>query len=494
LPIWLLALLLLSSTRQLSNHFRFPPRASCLNSHVEDVRLKHFGLLAMDTYFRRFRCLRQSEGMLVSVDTLRKLSILVIFVFLILVSRTTDAFAQNEAGETVNSVEVQLNISGNIYQGLQERIEYSVNRVGEKMLISQPVSLLENNKQSVKQTIFNVFSKVLTGFKTDSVELLLGEHTKILLHLTPLPPFIAKIDLNLKSIAPEWDYITKDATGRVTEELNQIFTGLPVKATAWADNILKMVVNYLVEREFPGFTPVFTIATGEITHINMRLIPLKPVISELEIHYSSASLPIWLVRAKVKKQQQQFNLLKGLPVEFLILYKPQIEQYYTDYLNGFSQINQAGLVTKIAIASGAKTEVDIAIGSLYYQTKLEARGFTGENNSFGNLQAYCGYKINDCEIYARLYSGENPGGLYQIGFSVPISTNFYGGLEYEMQKYYKTLCLNYQFERGDYLELNLGLEGDIDKALIGFLINSNLNLEFVNYDDRFGVQLMFHLW
>jgi hypothetical protein len=31
--VWLLALLLSFSTRQLSNHFRLPPRASCLSSH-----------------------------------------------------------------------------------------------------------------------------------------------------------------------------------------------------------------------------------------------------------------------------------------------------------------------------------------------------------------------------------------------------------------------------------------------------------------------------
>jgi hypothetical protein len=438
-------------------------------------------------------CSGNTEGN-VKVNILLKLSVIIFLTLSILATRMNIALAHNEAGKMVHSVEVQLNTSGHIYQGLQERIEYSVNRVGEKMLISKPVSLLENNQQSVRQTIFNVFSRVLTGFQIDAVEVTFAEHTKIVLYLTPLPPFIGKIDLNIKTIAPEWEFITSRATERVATELNQIFTGLPVAATGWADNILKLVVNYLVEREFPGFTPVFTLNTGEITRINVDLIPLKPVVSELLIHYSSTSLPIWLARYKVKKQQRQFELLQGLPVEFLIHYQPQIEQYYTDYLNGFAQIYQAGLYTKIKIAAGGKTKINIAIGSSYYQTKLEARCFSGEGNSFANIQAYVGYKINDCEVYTKLYSRNSPGGLYKIGFSVPISTNFYGGFEYEMQKYYKTLCLNYRFERGDYLELNLGLEGEIDKALIGFYINPNFNIEFVNYDQRYGVQLMFHFW
>jgi hypothetical protein len=428
------------------------------------------------------------------LNILRKLTIVIILGVLTLVNQAAATYAQNEAEKTVNSVEVQLKISGHIYQGLQERIEYSVNRVGEKLLISQPVSLLENNKQAVRKTIFNVFSKVLTGFQTDAVEVLLGEHTKILLNLTPLPPFIAKIDLDVEPIAPEWDCITKEALKKVTAEINRIFNGLPVTAAGWADNILKMVVNYLVEREFPGYTPVFTLNAGEITRIKIDLMPLKPVITDYTIHYSSNSLPIWWVRTKVKKQQQHFNLLKGLPVEFLIYYQPQIEQYYTDYLNGFEHISQAGLYTKIGLIPGETTKIDIAVGSSYYQTKLEARCFKGEDDCFTNLQAYLGYKINDCEVYARLYTEDNPEGRYKVGFSVPISTNFYGGFEYEVHEYYKTICLNYRFERGDYLQLNLGLEGDLDKALIGFYINSNLNLEFVNYDHMYGVQLMFHFW
>jgi hypothetical protein len=427
------------------------------------------------------------------VNILLKLSIFIFLTLVILATQGNVTLAQNEAGKTVHSVEVQLNISGHIYQGLQERIEFSVNRVGDKMLISQPVSLLESNQQSVRQTIFNVFSRVLAGFEINAVKLAFAEHTKIVLYLTPLPPFIGKIDLDIKKIASEWEFITNKATERVAADLNRIFTGLPIAATGWADNILKSVVNYLVEREFPGFTPAFTLDAGEITRIKVDLMPLNPSVEELLIHYLSTSLPIWVARYKVKKQQQQFELLKGLPVEFLIHYQPQIEQYYTDYLNGFTQIYQAGLYPKIKMTAGVKTKIDIVIGSSYYQTKLEARCFIGEN-SFTNIQAYLGYKINDCEVYTRLYSETNPGGLYKIGFSVPISTNFYGGFEYEMHKYYKTICFNYRFERGDYLELNLGLEGDIDKALIGFYINPNFNIEFVNYDQMYGVQLMFHFW
>jgi hypothetical protein len=437
---------------------------------------------------------QRSEGIYVGLYIpLKLLPVILLTVFLTL-NLSTVTFARNAGEKTVNSVEVQLNISGGVYQGLKERIEYSVNRVGEKLLISQPVSLLENNLQSVKNTIYNVFSKVLVGFQTEAVELILGEHTKLTLSLTPIPPLITKIDLALDDGIPDLSFITKEAAAKVEAELNRIFIGLPVAALAWADNTLNLVVNYLVEREFPGFMPVFTMSPGEIARIKVGLTPLAPVVSELAVQYSSTSLPIWLVRSKVRKQQHHFNLLKGLPLEFLIHYQPRIEQYFTEYLNGFPQTGQGGITTKVKIVAGEKTNIDIAISSSYYRTKLEARCFTGEHDSFSNLQGYVGYQINNCEVYISLSSLNNLDGLYKIGFKVPISTNFYGGFEYEMQQYYKTFCLEYRFERGDYLELNLGLEGNLDKALIGFVINSNLNLELVNYDGRYGAQLMFHFW
>jgi hypothetical protein len=435
-----------------------------------------------------------NEGRYVGLDIPFKLLPVILLTVFLTLSLSAVAFAKNAGEKTVKSVEVQLNISGSVYQGLKERIEYSVNRVGEKLLISQPVSLLENNLQSVKQIIYNVFSKVLVGFQTEAVEVILGEHTKLTLSLTPIPPLITKIDLVLNDGIPDLSFITKEAAAKVEAELNRIYIGLPVAALAWADNTLNLVINYLVEREFPGFMPVFTMIPGENARIKVGLSPLAPVVSELTVRYSSTSLPIWLVRSKVKKQQRHLNLLKGLPLEFLIHYQPQIEQYFTEYFNSFPQNGQGGITTKVKIVVGEKTNIDIAISSSYYRTKLEARCFTGEHESFSNLQGYLGYQINNCEIYTSVSSLNNPDGLYKIGFKVPISTNFYGGFEYEMQQYYKTFCLEYRFERGDYLELNLGLEGNLDKALIGFVINSNLNLELVNYDGRYGIQLMFHFW
>ncbi|HEY8462899.1 MAG TPA: hypothetical protein VIM29_02595 [Bacillota bacterium] len=430
------------------------------------------------------------------MNTLHKLLISLLLTIFTIVNFATLAWAQNGAGKVVTSVEVQLDISGKIYQGLQERIEYSVNRVGEKLLISQPVSLLEQNKSKVRQTILNVFSKVLVGFQTETVDLFLGEHTKILIQIKPLPPLITNldVDIKLKGVAEEIVALTAGAAAKVSAELKQIFEGLPVAAISWADNIFDLVINYLVEREYPGFTPGFTIKPGENCQVMLELSPKEPLVAEVNTRYSSTGLPIWLVRIKTKTHQSQINLLKGLPVEFLTHYQPQIEQYLTDYLKDCNEISLAGFVPTVKIIPGMTTTATIGMSSLYFQMKLEARYFRGENDSFVNLQGYLGHKINDSELFARVYTGENPDGLYKVGFRTQISHNFYGGFEYEFEHNYKNLLFSYEFDRGDYLEFNLGLEGSINKALIGFYINENINIEIVNYDKKYGIQLMYHLW
>ena len=72
-------------------------------------------------------------------------------------------FAQEEK-DRVESVDVQLNVAGSIYEGLQERIEFSIDRVGEKVLLGQSLTLLQAKQETVKSAIFNVFCKVLIGF------------------------------------------------------------------------------------------------------------------------------------------------------------------------------------------------------------------------------------------------------------------------------------------------------------------------------------------
>lgn len=406
------------------------------------------------------------------------------------------ALAEMPEGKRVQSLEVQLSIDGSIYEGLQERIQFSISRVGEKILLSQPLSLLEGNRESLRVVIFNVFSKALDGFRIETLDVALGEHTKIFMNLIPLPPFITDIDLNVQihGVSREITVFSEDIIRKTESELNQVFVGLPVASMVWADGIFNMVSDYIIGREFPGFISDVSVEPGTVVRMNLQLTPEEPVIKEVAVRHSSTTIPVLVMRSYLKHYESELQLLKGTPVDYLVHYQPDIERFLADYLdNNFSDIKALGLMTRILLEPSVNTRVNLVVDSELFKTQLEFRAFFGEED-YTNLQGYIGYQVNEYEVYANFGWGEHPAGRRRVGFKIPISTNFDGGFEYDLSREFRNICLYYQFERGDYLGLKLGIADAPNEALIGIRVNEYLNLELVEYDRDFGLQLKFHFW
>ncbi len=404
------------------------------------------------------------------------------------------AAADGPGDKKVDFVEVQLDIDGKIYEGLQERIEFTIAKVGDKILLDQPVALLTKNKATVQKAIYNVFSKVLVGFSLESVDLFLGEHTRIVMHITPIPPLIGDLRLNLKTpgLNPELTQLIGEVASKVEKELNQIFVGLPVSSISWSSGIFNTVANYLIERELPGFSSNFSIRPGTTTEFDLTLIPQGAVVSNVTVDYATANIPVFLVSTAGKHYQDKADLLKGIPVEFLVHYRLRLEKFLTETLNNFSEFRKLGFMTQLSVDPGVETKVVLHVTSKYIQTRVEGRCFFSDDDSFGNIQAYVGYRMRDLEIYSKYFWGDNPSGKWKVGCAFPIDDNLTAGFEYEFEHPYRQVWLHYRFERGDYLDMKLGLDDSPNEATIGIYLNRFANLEVVNYQRKFGLQLMCH--
>ena len=396
--------------------------------------------------------------------------------------------------EKVESVEVQLNVGSGFYGGLRERMEFSIGRVGEKILLSRSVSILKANREALERVIFNVFSKVLVGFKLDRVDLFPGKHSKIIVQLAPNPPLVeeVKINLEMEGVSPGISEIVQDTALLLERELSRILIGVPVDSISWSEGIINQAVHYLVEREFPGYECSFLLEAGANTEFAITLKPVTPVIKDVKVSYSSSNFPVWLVRQKAKRHEEHFEIIKGMPVDFLKHNQSRVEKYLTNYLNGLPELEKIGLKVELGIQAGTTTRIRVLTESETLQTRLEARYFIDDGDNFGNFQCYLGYKNEVSEVYSRYYWGDYPGGRLMAGYRWPLSNNLTAALEYEFFDYYKTFWVHYQFERGDYFDLRIGLEGSPNEAVIGILLNDQLNLELARYDERYGIQFMFH--
>ncbi len=429
------------------------------------------------------------------MKTRPKLLIISTVLILIIITLTLNQYqALADDPEKVESVEVQLNSGSSIYGGLRERMEFSIGRVGEKILLSRSISILKANRDSLETAIFNVFSKVLVGFKLERVDLFPGRHSKIIVQLTPNPPFVdeVKVNLELEGASPEVSEILADISQLLERELSRIIVGLSVDSIGWSEGIINQAVHYLVEKEFPGYDCSFTLKAGVSTKFEIILKPNAPVIKDIKVSYSSSTFPVWLVKQKTKRYQGYFQILEGMPVNFLEHYQSRLEKHLTNSLNELPELERAGLKVKLGIEAGTVTRIRVSTESETFQTRLEARYFIDNKDNFGNFQCYLGYKTEISEIYTRYYWGDYPGGRWMAGYRWPIATNLTGALEYEFEHYYKTFWMHYQFDRGDYFDLRIGIEGSPNEAVIGILLSDQLNLELARYEDRYGIQFMFH--
>jgi hypothetical protein len=314
------------------------------------------------------------------------------------------------------------------------------------------------------------------------------------MNITPISPLITNLRVNLetKDINPEINKLTKEVVLKIETELNQVFVGLPVSSVSWSEGIFNTVVNYLLERELPGFNSRFSIQAGTTTELHLTLIPEEPVVSSVTVDYSTTNIPVWLVKARAKGYQEKFDVLKGIPVEFLIHYQPKLEKYLTDYVNNFSELQRLGLSVHLEIVPGVNTQVKLRVDSLYIQTRLEGRYFISRDQDFSNLQVYLGYHTTDYEVYTRYYFGDNPSGKLKVGCGFPIDENLTGGLEFEVDHPYRQVWLHYNFERGDYLDLKLGIDNSPNEATVGVYLNRHTDVELVDYANNFGLQFMVH--
>ncbi len=423
---------------------------------------------------------------------LLRISIVLFIVVAVLMNQQSEVIA--DGPESVESVEVQLNLGSGIYDGLRERMEFSIGRVGEKILLSRSVVILKTNQVSVETAIFNVFSKVLIGFKLESVDLFPGKHSKIIVQLKPNPPFVGEVRVNLEieGVSPGISELSQDIAKLLETELGRILVGLPVDSIAWSEGIINQAVRYLVEKEFPGYDCQFSLKSDTVAEFKITLKPVSPVIKDVKVNYNSSNFPVWLVKHKAKRYQDRFDILKGLPVDFLKHYQSRLEKYLTEYLNNLPEMDRNGLKLKLGIEAGVTTRIKVLAESETFQTRLEARYALSDEEDFGYFQYYLGYKNEGSEIYTRYYQGDYPGGRLMAGYRWPLSTNLTGALEYEFDNHFKTIWFHNRFERGDYFDLKIGIDGSPNEAVIGIFLNDSLNLELVTYDDQFAVQFMFH--
>jgi hypothetical protein len=211
------------------------------------------------------------------------------------------------------------------------------------------------------------------------------------------------------------------------------------------------------------------------------------------VNYTAENIPVIFVKFISREYMKKFDMLKGLPVEFITHYQPRLEEYLFHYLNDFSNIKKFGMQVDLKIKPGIKTQIGLNVQSQVLLVNFEARYYFDIKESYSNCLSFIGYHTDSFELFSRWYWwGKNQAGNVIAGGMIPLFEGLTGGLEYDFEHNYKSFSFYYLFDRGDYFNLKLGFDHSPTAAIIGIKLNDLTNLELMDYNNNYGIQVMFH--
>ncbi len=280
---------------------------------------------------------------------------------------------------------------------VQQRMEKSVQAIGEQLLEGKPRDAVVQNKKQYEDIILQVFDKVLVGYTVSHVALEPGDNTLVRVVLLPWQDKIIQVHTNVKveGMTPELAQLLYQDVAGMEEIFTNSLQGLPIAAVDWTHGLLKKQVTGFLEKHAPEFRADFDVNVAEDTQVNVVLYPLLPVVRTVDLSmHSDTMLNAGLLLCR-DKMQVRVDQLIGLPVPFVVRHRQEMEAYLSDILNQDKVFQDWDMVTQVAINPGEQLTVMSRTNSRTYRIRLEGRGDIG--NSYGNRE--------DTSLQARLHIG-----------------------------------------------------------------------------------------
>ncbi len=280
---------------------------------------------------------------------------------------------------------------------VKQRMEKSVQAIGEQLLEGKPRDAVVQNKKQYEDIILQVFDKVLVGYTVSHVALEPGDNTLVRVVLLPWQDKIIQVHTNVKveGMTPELAQLLYQDVAGMEEIFTNSLQGLPIAAVDWTHGLLKKQVTGFLEKHAPEFRADFDVNVAEDTQVNVVLYPLLPVVRTVDLSmHSDTMLNAGLLLCR-DKMQVRVDQLIGLPVPFVVRHRQEMEAYLSDILNQDKVFQDWDMVTQVAINPGEQLTVMSRTNSRTYRIRLEGRGDIG--NSYGNRE--------DTSLQARLHIG-----------------------------------------------------------------------------------------
>ena len=388
----------------------------------------------------------------------------------------------------VERVRVAVETAAPLPAPLRARIEASVARVAERIVLGKAAALVQENKAEYERVLSEVFGRILVGYRLDELYLAVGPEVRIVLRLSPDGGLVRQVETALAAPGlPEGGLAILEREFQTRRAgMEDIFLGVPLKALAWAEPVLLGEFEEYLREEFPGFRP--EIAVGEAAErleLRLTMTPLQPVVGRVSVDISSDDLPRMMVGLWQERVYGHLKALEGIPVAFLRHHQVGIENLGTSWLNADPRLDKLGLDWEVKLYPGITTQARISVATSYYSFTAHGRLEIVDPPILGlglrsGVRPLAGWELAG-EVLLDT-SGMDPDWRGSIIRTVAPELSF--GLTYTTREGGSLVWCRFASGRGDLFVLGGNLETEEFSATIGLMVETEFTITLTVDSDR----------
>ncbi len=391
------------------------------------------------------------------------------------------------SGQVVVKVRVTLENDRPLPAIIQERIEASIGKVAERLVLGRPVSQVQEQKDAYRQIMRDVFAKVLRGYCLENLELNVGAEVEIKVRLSAEEQTVSRV--NLSTVMPGLSSASALLLGQdfdgIRDACEQALIGLPVASLSWTGPLLAPMLLDKARQEFPGFQIGVDIQPGEAANLQFTLVAQRPLAEKVQTEITTVTLPRVYAVMWQKRINEHAAAYRDLPVAYLRRRQLQFEQDDETWLEALPASSRLNLRWDVSIYPGAVTRVRYALEAGGYSLTLHGQLDITEPVTFGltlnmGIRPFAGLELaGGMQIDT---GGEGLAGAFSLSYSLNEDLDL--GATYNTRDRGRYIWLRYASEHGDLFILSGDFFRGKYAASIGLMQENAYALTFTADSDR----------
>lgn len=398
---------------------------------------------------------------------------------------------------TVDRITVTITAAEPPPDKVAKRMTASITTVGEEMFVGRTVADIKTNQLSYENLIREIFDRVLVGYSVERVAITPGTITQILVVLTPWGEVIRDVSLEIDSVglSPELQNLVNQDIGQLKERVDDVLIGLPVDSLTWAGGVSKMVIRELLANQLPEFRSNLEITAGSETHIKLSLIPVGPVIDNVELSLRSRTIPNILLAEAGSTIREAASMMRGLPVAFVERHKDYFTEAVQSAAAKHQLVNKYGISLTPVVVPGVDTKVTLYAETNKYRLTLEGNLDVGREQDTTSAKLHFGkFTGKRDEIFLEIkLVPDNLTWDFEPGWGHKFTETTFAGLKYNVSDNQSILWLNHYIGANWTLRLEDTPKADYYEVGVRYKVHEFLSAEYVFTEKENWLRLIANL-